>query len=97
MRPVALVDGAGFRKFIDEAVPGYKLPARKTISKTLIPEMVKEETKKLKLIINSTDYIAITSDGWTSNSATPFLDVTIHFIADKKLQAKLLDCSRDGL
>ena len=98
MRPISIVDGMGFKSLMKEAVPGYKLPARKTLRNTIIPKMVKEAKTKLKDDIEGTDHISITSDGWTDVSATPFLAVTGHYITDEKyLKAKCLDCSRGGI
>ena len=94
MRPVAIVDGKGFRSMWEEAVPGYTLPARKTLTTKIIPSMVKQEKTKLKEEIKGTDHLSITSDAWTDNSSTPYLAVSGHFISDEKyLKSKCLDCS----
>ena len=94
MRPLAMVNGKGFRLMFEEAVPGYKLPAPKTLRNKIIPDMVKEGKAILKEELKGTDWIAITSDGWTDNSMTPFIAVTTHYITEEKyLKAKCLDCS----
>jgi hypothetical protein len=47
MRPIAIVEGTGFRKFIESLDPRYQLPTRRTITKTIIPRITVAERKKL--------------------------------------------------
>ena len=95
MRPFTFVTGEAFKDFTQLAVPTYTLPTRATLSKVLIPKLTKEEKSKLKEDTDKAEWVAITTDEWTSRTTTAFIGVTIHFVKEGKLASRLLDCARD--
>ena len=66
-----------------------------TISKILIPKLTKEAKEKLKEELKDAEWVAITTDEWTSRTTTAFLAVTLHFLKNGILATRLLDCARD--
>lgn len=44
MRPINIVEGDGFKKFVATLDPKYQLPSRQTITKSIIPRLT-EDTK----------------------------------------------------
>ena len=95
MRPFSFVSGEGFKEFTELAVPTYTLPSRQTLSKVIIPKLTKEEKDKVKEDAKNAEWVAITTDEWTSRTTTAFLGVTLHFVKDGKIVSRLLDCARD--
>ncbi|KAM3857052.1 E3 SUMO-protein ligase ZBED1-like [Diretmus argenteus] len=80
MRPIAIVEGQGFREMIKAFQPGYTLPSRHCITNLMEKkyeatlEKVKAELKKVK------SKITLTTDAWTSIATEAYLGVTCHFI-----------------
>ncbi len=66
MQPTFLINGEGFRNFVYQLDPRYKLPDRTMITKTLLPQLLEEQVKKLMKEVTETQWIAITTDMWTS-------------------------------
>ena len=69
MRPISFVSGEAFKEFTEMAAPNYTLPSRQTLSRVIIPEMTKEEKDKVKEDAKNADWVAITTDEWTSRDA----------------------------
>ena len=79
LKPVStgIVDGVGFRYFIDELNPDFKVPCRKIISKYL-QKIYEEEKADFISTITGLD-VAFTSDLWTSVAVQGYItDRTIH-------------------
>ncbi|KAL3971429.1 mitogen-activated protein kinase binding protein 1 [Sarotherodon galilaeus] len=68
MRPLAVVEGEGFKEMLTTFQPGYTLPSRL--------EKLRNELKKV------TSKISLTTDAWTSLVTESYLGVTCHFIND---------------
>lgn len=91
--PLRVVEDPEFRKFINMLCPGYKLPSRKTISYSLIPQLFNSTEEILKEKINCATAVCITTDGWTSINNESFTSITAHFIDnDTNLNSNLLCC-----
>lgn len=82
------------KKFVHLLNPGYKLPSRKSISKSLLPQLLNETKERVKKNLNNAQFIAFTTDGWTSINNDSFVAVTVHFIDTTKyvLKSFLLGC-----
>ena len=78
-QPFQLVENKGFRKYTHTLNPDYVIPTRKKIV-----EMLEEKyvicTQEVKKQLQHIEYIAITSDIWTSDSNKSFISVNAHFI-----------------
>ena len=61
-----LINGEGFRNFVHQLDPPYKLPDHTTITKTLLPQLLEEQVKKLTREVTETQWIAKTTDMWMS-------------------------------
>ncbi|CAI6357783.1 unnamed protein product [Macrosiphum euphorbiae] len=78
--PLSTTEKQGFRFFMQKAVPMYKIPCRKTLTK-----MVKSKYEVLSTLIKSklslVDHLTLTSDIWTDTLNTKsFLGMTVHFL-----------------
>lgn len=93
-QPFSLVENEEFKKFVHLLNPGYKLPSRKTVSKSLLPQLLNETKEKVKNNLNNAQFIAFTTDGWTSINNNSFVAVTVHFIDTTEcvLKSFLLGC-----
>lgn len=65
-QPFSAVENVKFRKFIKMINPNYAIPSRKTVSKSIIPQLLEKTKQKVKTYLNNAKYIAFTTDGWTS-------------------------------
>lgn len=94
LQPFSVVDDNGFKEFVYALNPGYQLPSRFVVSKTLLPAMYEECVNKVQELVNCGKAFCITTDAWTSINTVSFIGVTAHFL-DKNfnLHSVLLDCS----
>lgn len=74
--------------------PGYTLPSRKTLSKSLLPILHNEIYDNVKNDIKKNAmYVSITTDSWTSIKNENYIAVTAHFIDEEcDLKSYLLSC-----
>lgn len=93
-QPFSLVENIEFKKFVYLLNPAYKLPSRKTISKSLLPQLLEKAKEKVKTNLINAKFIAFTTDGWTSINNDSFVAVTVHFIDTTEcvLKSFLLGC-----
>ncbi|XP_072400407.1 E3 SUMO-protein ligase ZBED1-like [Diabrotica undecimpunctata] len=69
----------------------YELPSRKVLSNSLLSASYEHCVTKLRTIVVTTRYVAITTDGWTSINNEGFYAITAHFIDDDcKMKSGLL-------
>lgn len=94
LQPLSVVDDDGFKEFVYALNPGYQLPSRFSVSKTLLPAMYEECVNNVQQLINCGKAFCITTDAWTSINTVSFIGVTAHFL-DKNftLHSILLECS----
>lgn len=79
-QPFSLVENVEFKKFIYLLNPGYQLPSRKTVSKSILPQLYEKTREKVRNNLLNAKYISFTTDGWTSINNDSFIAVTVHFI-----------------
>lgn len=93
-QPFSLVENVEFKQFVHLLNPGYKLPSRKTVSKSILPQLFEKTKEKVKKNLINAKYISFTTDGWTSINNDGFVAVTIHFIDKEEcvLKTFLLGC-----
>ena len=93
LRPIAIVEGKWFIKFIAKLDPRYQLPSRKSICRKL-GTLVEEEKDSLRELLAATESVAVTADGWRSRTTIKFVAITVHFMDQKGyLTPRLLNCS----
>lgn len=93
-QPFSLVENVEFKKFIYLLNPGYQLPSRKTVSKSILPQLYEKAREKVRNNLLNAKYISFTTDGWTSLNNDSFIAVTVHFIDPEEcvLKTFLLGC-----
>lgn len=91
LQPFSIVEDAGFRKYSKVLNPSYRLPSRKTISQSLIPERFLKCQAMVKEKVAHAEAVCLTTDCWTSRANGCFMLVTCHFIDDFEMVSYLLD------
>nr|XP_055065281.1 E3 SUMO-protein ligase ZBED1-like [Misgurnus anguillicaudatus] len=81
MRPLSMVEDKGFRDMISTFNPKYNLPSR-TYFTQLMEKKHRDITEKLKAVLKQTEYVALTTDIWTSVATEAYLGVTCHFLGE---------------
>ena len=61
-QPLSIVEKPTFKEFMELLDSKYVLPARKTISQQLIPELYAQVEEKLIEILKSVEFLALTTD-----------------------------------
>lgn len=94
--PFRIVESSEFKRFIAMLNPGYKLPCRKTVSHSLIPQLYIATKENVKLKLINAEAVSLTTDGWTSLNNQSFWTVTVHFIDENTytLESFLLGCTK---
>ncbi|XP_046405072.1 E3 SUMO-protein ligase ZBED1-like [Ischnura elegans] len=90
--PLSLVEDKEFKNFVYLLNPNYKLPSRKTVSSTLVPQLYLSTKEMVLNTLRSVHSVSITTDAWTSINNDSFLAVTVHFQVGCDLKSYLLDC-----
>jgi hypothetical protein len=93
MRPIAIVDGLGFKTFVESLDPRYKLPTRQRMTNSIIPRLTEAEKKRISELLHNTKWVSITTDMWSSLTMTSFMAITVHFLDGDNLSTALMDCS----
>lgn len=92
-QPFSIVEDEGFRNLIKILAPGYQIPSRKYLSKSLLDKMYDDCYKKVTNNLKEVKGICITTDHWTSAANESYIGVTAHYINDNfKLCSVLLQC-----
>ena len=81
MRPLAIVEGEGFRQLMKTAEPRFKLPSRTYFSRVVISTKYAELRTAVEAFLSTVQYCSVTTDLWTSrHQARGFLSLTCHAI-----------------
>jgi len=78
LRPITVVEGAGFKELMEFSEPGYTMPGR-TFFTSKLENMQTDLKDSLKATLASTKFVAITSDIWTSATIESYVSVTVHY------------------
>jgi len=70
--------------------PKYTPPSRDYLSNTLIPSLYKVEKSNVITELSEVSAVAVTCDGWSSITQDHYLTITAHYIAEGKIQQKVL-------
>lgn len=88
--PVRLVDNKGFQFFIQNMLPRYKLPSRRTMTRLIEPKFDRVR-KKIEDRLSGTNCLAITCDSSTDTlNNRSYLGVTCHFMEGSDLPAQTI-------
>lgn len=90
LRPIAVVEGAGFRQLLDTIDPSYQVPSRKHLM-SVLGNMQEDVRGKILQELASAEFVSITTDFWTSIATESYLGVTVHFVTpDWNLKTRVL-------
>ena len=79
--PLSMVDHIGFREFVTDLQPMFKLVTRNTLKSDILKIYDNEREKVLRITDKNGSRMAITTDMWTSsNKKRGFMVITAHFI-----------------
>ncbi|KAJ4425388.1 hypothetical protein ANN_28003 [Periplaneta americana] len=93
MQPFSIVEDEGFVEFVTGLNQSYKLPSRKTITKSLLPAAYETCYHRVATKLSSASTVCLTTDCWSSRNTEGYLAVTAHFISeDFKINSVLLKC-----
>ncbi|XP_032307129.1 E3 SUMO-protein ligase ZBED1-like [Drosophila ananassae] len=91
VQPFSCVEDEGFIALLKEMDPRYKLPSRTYLRDVSLPMQYEKCKAKLREILNSVDYLALTTDLWTSRANEGYITITCHFISSNfKLESAIL-------
>ena len=82
MQPFSILEDVGFRQYTAALNPSYKLPSRKTVTKSMLPIKFAEAHLGLKEEISKIKACTLTTDTWTSRTTESYIAVTTHFVND---------------
>lgn len=92
-QPFSIVEDYGFKKFVMALNPSYQLPARKTITNTLLQAEYEEVYNNTKELLMNVKALTLTTDCWTSSTTENYLAVTGHFLTNEfAMKHVLLGC-----
>ncbi|XP_063754006.1 E3 SUMO-protein ligase ZBED1-like [Eleginops maclovinus] len=80
MRPLAIVEGEGFREMVNTFHSGYTLPSRRHFTDLMEKKYVATMDKVKSEVKKSLSKLSLTTDAWTSLATEAYLGVTCHFI-----------------
>ena len=80
IQPLSVVEDTGFRKFVQALDPRYLPPSRRTMTRSLLPDVYESVRSVLSEELASVQYVALTSDLWTSRQTLGYITVTCHYI-----------------
>jgi hypothetical protein len=72
--------------------PMYTIPSRKTLSKSLIPQLYESTQASVWERVQKATAVCLTTDSWTSRVTTSYMLITCHFIEELSMSCCLLDC-----
>lgn len=90
LQPISIVENEGFQKYTQELNPNYCLPSRKILSEKLLPQQYDLSKRALIDKVQQVDYIACTTDMWTSDSSKCYLTLTAHYIYQGRPESRVI-------
>lgn len=80
LQPISYLENNGFRKIVSFLDSRYleHIPSRRTLTRKIMPDIYQSTKVKVQQMLIESNYVAITSDIWTSLNADSFLTVTAH-------------------
>ncbi len=92
LQPTSVVEDNGFQKFVSVLDPRYELPSRRTVVRSLLLEKYTSVKQTLKIELDNSMTIALTTDLWTSRQTQSYCCITAHYISGNgKLKSALLE------
>ncbi|KAI4346152.1 hypothetical protein L6164_013225 [Bauhinia variegata] len=93
--PFSVVEGRGFRYFVNRLEPKFPVPSRRTITRDCYQLFLDEKGKLKESLKKSCVRACLTTDCWTSIQNISYMCLTIHFIDEHwRLQKRILNFSQ---
>ncbi|XP_074326787.1 zinc finger BED domain-containing protein RICESLEEPER 2-like [Apium graveolens] len=87
-----VVEGEGFKDFINELQPKFVVPGRITISRDTFNIFVKERAKLKEILTTDGQRVCLTTDCWTARTQISYMCIIAHYIdAEWKLQKRIIN------
>ena len=80
-RPISIVNGQGFKHFVQALDPNYTVPSHTTI-RNYVHRSYVDARDKIKSIISKSSSVSLTADLWTCHATQSYITVTCHFLLD---------------
>jgi len=91
VQPFSCVEDEGFKELMKAMDPRYKLPSRSHLRDVVLPSQYEELKNKLYVILANVDFLALTTDMWTSRANEGYITITCHFVSNNfKLESEIL-------
>ena len=78
--PFSTVSNLAFISLMKNLDPKFKVPCRRTYSDVVIPKIYADIKQRVVNLLKPTEYVACTTDGWTSIATESYITLTCHFI-----------------
>lgn len=94
MVPFRTVEKRSFKEMLNTFDKQYELPGRKYFSQTAVPALYSKVKDDVQRELQEISNFALTTDMWSSVNMTPYMSLTVHYIAkDWSLKSKCLETS----
>ena len=90
MQPYSVVTDKGFRYIMKTVEPRYSIPSRTYFSRKVVPGLYAVSRGEVEGELRDADFLALSTDSWTSRATISYLTVTVHFIADWEMKCCVL-------
>lgn len=90
MQPYSVVNDRGFRFLMKLVEPRYSIPSHTHFSDKIIPELYEVSRSEVESELRQAQFLALSTDSWTSRGTTSYLTVTVHFVADWEIKCYVL-------
>ncbi|KAF7841566.1 zinc finger BED domain-containing protein RICESLEEPER 1-like [Senna tora] len=91
-QPFRVVEGHGFRKYINRLEPRFPVPSRVTVARDCYKLFIKESKKLKAFLKKSCMRVCLTTDTWTSVQNFNYMCLTAHFIDENwRLQKRIIN------
>ncbi|XP_033755872.1 zinc finger BED domain-containing protein 1-like [Pecten maximus] len=90
MRPFSVLENQGFVNMINVLEPRYDMPGRTHFSTNVIPKLYEETKETVTKCLKEADFVALTTDAWTSRATQSYNTITAHFILNWEIQSVVL-------
>ncbi|KAG8180862.1 hypothetical protein JTE90_023014, partial [Oedothorax gibbosus] len=84
-------ENEGFREYSKKLNPLYTPPNRKKITNELIPRLYETCRSQLVAKLSQVEYVALTTDVWTSDANCSFVSITCHYVFNDTLRSSVLE------
>lgn len=92
LQPLNLLDGNGFKKFINALDTKYALPTEQHLANTILPMIHSTEKDSLKLEILECSEVTIATEIWTSRYAQDYITVAVYYLSpDWEMRSAILE------